>query len=100
MTEEQIGALTTLFTDHDKDEDGYIDAKELGAILTKSNISKTPEELEELVKAFSENGDFSKINLEEFIALQAQETGLIDLDEETKVAFKMFDKNSDGFITE
>ncbi len=80
MTEEQIVKLTTLFSEADKDEDGFINAKELGEVFEKLGETKTKEELDELAKIFSESGDFTKITLEELIALRAQETGMIDPD--------------------
>lgn len=43
MTEEQIVKLTALFTEADQDEDGFINAKELGSIFAKLNESKSPE---------------------------------------------------------
>lgn len=68
LTKEKIGEFRECFQMFDKDGDGTIDTKELGAVMRSLGQFPDMEEIEEMVDDADEDGSGS-INFMEFVSL-------------------------------
>lgn len=68
MTKEQLAEFMECFRMFDKDGDGTIDTKELGAVMRSLGQFPDMEEIEEMVDEADEDGSGS-INFQEFVGL-------------------------------
>jgi len=95
---EQIAAIEEAFSLFDVNNDGLISAVEFRAILSALGERATDEEIREKIRQWDGDGDGS-INFAEF--LDAMTRILTDTDNEARLreAFRLFDKDNNGFIT-
>lgn len=98
LTEEQIFEYKEAFSLFDKDSDGSITTKELGIVMRSLNLNPTEAELKEIIQEIESNGSNS-IDFAEFLSLMAKKIKDIDTEEEIREAFKVFDKEGNGFIS-
>eukprot|EP01124_Arcella_intermedia_P035035 TRINITY_DN8826_c0_g1_i1.p1 TRINITY_DN8826_c0_g1~~TRINITY_DN8826_c0_g1_i1.p1 ORF type:complete len:262 (-),score=83.06 TRINITY_DN8826_c0_g1_i1:35-799(-) len=96
ITEEQRASYRQTFDMFDTDKSGAIDAKELGAVMTKLGVKMKTSQLKKMIKAVDIDGN-GEIDFEEF--LQMMKTITIDPFQEVIGAFTMFDVDSDGHIS-
>lgn len=96
MDDKDINNLVTEFNKIDKDGDGEISIDEFRAAVTALG-KKTPEEIEQVFKEIDVDKS-GKINYTEFIAATMNQSVYLK-EEKLFQAFKMFDKNNDGFIS-
>ena len=98
LTEEQIEEHRQAFKMFDKDGDGTITAEELGLVLRELGQTPTQAQLNEMIKGVDKDGSGS-IEFEEFLQMLAQKTDAHGEEEELRAAFKVFDKDGNGFIS-
>ncbi|XP_044472049.1 calmodulin-like protein 12 isoform X1 [Mangifera indica] len=123
-TEEEMKAAFKVF---DKDQNGFISAAELRLFMTNLGEKMTDEEVKELIQEADVDGD-GQVNYDEFVRVMLEgvvkdissklssststsastsaSSNLINLkrldtdtEEEMKAAFKVFDKDQNGFIS-
>lgn len=80
------------------DGDGTITTKELGTVMRSLGQNPTEAELQEMVNEVDVNGD-GTIDFPEFLSMMARKMKDIDSEEEIKEAFRVFDKDGNGFIS-
>ncbi|KAL9641573.1 hypothetical protein ABK040_013493 [Willaertia magna] len=90
-----VSELKNVFNLFDKDGDGKISVEELGAVMKNIGQNPTKEELQIMLGDLDqdENGT---IEFDEFVKLMERK---VDAEDEIREAFKVFDKNNDGFIS-
>jgi len=85
------------FDEFDKDGSGSISTKELLGVMRSMGQNPTEDEVLELVMEVDLNGD-GTIDFNEFLEMMKKKSGEEDVMEDLREAFRMFDKNKDGFI--
>ncbi|XP_011032413.1 PREDICTED: calmodulin-like protein 8 [Populus euphratica] len=98
LTEEQIAEFQEAFCLFDKDGDGCITFEELATVIKSLDDSATDEELHIMISEVDVDGN-GTIEFGEFLNLMARKMRENDADEELKEAFKVFDKDQDGYIS-
>ena len=98
LTEEQIAEFKEAFSLFDKDGDGTIDAKELGTVMRSLGQNPTEAELNDMINEVDDDGN-GNIEFNEFLKMMAAKMKDTDSEEEIKEAFKVFDKDGNGFIS-
>merc|ERR1712046_54842 len=89
LTEEQIAEFKEAFSLFDKDGDGTITTKELGTVMRSLGQNPTEAELQDMINEVDADAS-GTIDFPEFLNLMAKEI---------KEAFKVFDKDGNGFIS-
>jgi len=97
LQELQHAEFKEAFNEFDKDGSGTISNKELLHVLRSIGQNPTEDEILELVMESDANGD-GTIDLGEFIELMKRKSSETDQMESLKEAFKIFDKNRNGYI--
>merc|ERR1711924_505913 len=85
------------FSLFDKDGDGTITTKELGTVMRSLGQNPTEAELQDMINEVDVDGS-GPIDFPEFLNLMARKMKDTDSEEEIKEAFKVFDKDGNGFI--
>ncbi|WFD30817.1 hypothetical protein MSPP1_001841 [Malassezia sp. CBS 17886] len=98
LSEEQIAEFKEAFSLFDKDGDGSITTKELGTVMRSLGQNPTEAELQDMVNEIDADGD-GTIDFPEFLTMMARKMKDTDSEEEIKEAFKVFDKDGNGFIS-
>ena len=98
LTEEQIAEFKEAFSLFDKDGDGTITTKELGTVMRSLGQNPTQAELQNMINEVDADGSGS-IDFSEFLAMMAQKTKEANSEDEMKEAFRVFDKDGNGFIS-
>lgn len=99
LTEEQVAEFREAFKIFDKDGDGKIDREELGTVMRALGQSPTQREIDDLVNEIDQNND-SVINFAEFLTMMARQVKEQDVEAEIVEAFKVFDADGDGKISQ
>ncbi|XP_054274191.1 troponin C, isoallergen Bla g 6.0201-like [Macrosteles quadrilineatus] len=102
LTEEQIAILKSAFNAFDQEGTGSISMEMVGTILELMGWSMTPAELKEVVDEVDADGS-GWLEFEEFCQLASKfvmedEDGG-NIEEELREAFRMYDKEGEGYIT-
>ncbi|CAH8385180.1 unnamed protein product [Eruca vesicaria subsp. sativa] len=113
LTDEQISEFKEAFSLFDKDGDGFINlfshissvsrircitTKELGTVMRSLGQNPTEAELQDMINEVDADGN-GTIDFPEFLNLMAKKMKDTDSDEELKEAFRVFDKDQNGFIS-
>lgn len=98
LTKQELGEFQECFQMFDKDGDGTIDTKELGAVMRSLGQYPDEEEIEEMVDDADEDGSGS-INFQEFVGLMLKKQQGGQTREEIKQAFRVFDKDGSGYVS-
>jgi len=85
------------FDEFDKDGSGTISTKELLQVMRSIGQNPTEDEILELVMESDLNGD-GTIDFQEFLEMMKRKSSETDQTEALKEAFKIFDKNRNGYI--
>ncbi|KAI5680213.1 hypothetical protein M9H77_01440 [Catharanthus roseus] len=98
LTEEQVAEFREAFCLIDKDSDGVITMEELAAVIHSLNERPTKEEVQEMINEVDGDGS-GTIHFEDFLNIMATKMKENNVVEELKEAFKVFDRDQDGFIS-
>lgn len=85
------------FDEFDKDRSGSISTKELLFVMRSIGQNPTEDEIQDLIMESDLNGD-GTIDFKEFLAMMKRKSAETDQTEDLKEAFRIFDKNKNGFI--
>ncbi|XP_004070337.4 troponin C, skeletal muscle [Oryzias latipes] len=100
LTEEMITEFKAAFDMFDTDGGGDISTKELGTVMRMLGQNPSREELDAIIEEVDEDGS-GTIDFEEFLVMMVQqlkEDQAGKSEEELSECFRIFDKNSDGFV--
>merc|ERR1712198_162702 len=86
------------FDEFDKDHSGTISPDELLGVLRAMGQNPTEDELLNLVLEVDIDGN-GTIEFEEFINMMMKKAGEVDEEADLREAFKIFDRDKDGFIS-
>ncbi len=98
LTPEQISFFEEAFTLFDKNNDGTISSQELGSVLKSIGHKTTSDELQDMINEVDTDGN-GTIEFKEFLDMMARKMKYMNSTNELREAFKVFDKNGDGYIT-
>ncbi|CCA71196.1 probable Calmodulin [Serendipita indica DSM 11827] len=98
LTDEQVSEFKEAFALFDKDGDGTITTKELGTVMRSLGQNPSDSELQDMINEVDADGN-GTIDFKEFLTMMAKKLKDGDREEEIRQAFKVFDKNGDGFVT-
>ena len=88
-----------VFSLFDKDGDGSITTDELGVVLKSLGQNPTEAELLDLISEVDADGS-GTIDFDEFLVMMSRNARDMDSEEEIREAFRVFDKEGNGFISE
>merc|ERR1712110_190032 len=94
LTEEQRTEAKEAFQLVDKEGSGFIKTKEVGIVLRALGHNPSEEDLEKLLA-----GKEDSVNLNDFLEMLSAEVNDDMNDEELRVAFKVFDREGQGWIS-
>lgn len=98
LTEEQVAEFKEAFIQFDKDGTGKISTRELGAVMRALGQNPTETELQDMIMEI-DNDPNGQIDFNEFCSMMAKQMRETDTEEEMREAFKIFDRDGDGFIS-
>ncbi|XP_064622651.1 uncharacterized protein LOC135484884 [Lineus longissimus] len=98
LTEEQIAEFREAFFLFDKDADGMISTSELGTIMRALGMSPSQQEVGEMINEIDTDGN-GTIDFAEFLTVMARQMVDPQNQEVLREAFKVFDKDQNGFIS-
>jgi len=98
LTEEQVAELKEAFAQFDKDGDGSVSIRELGSVMRTTGQNLTEAELQEMINEVDCDKS-GTIDIDEFIQMMGRKHQVPDTEEEIKEAFKVFDRNQNGFVS-
>ncbi|XP_035697898.1 calmodulin-A-like isoform X2 [Branchiostoma floridae] len=99
MSEDEIQEWRDAFDVFDRDRDGAISAKELGSAMRSLGMDPSEFEIQELLNEVDTDGT-GTIYFSEFLALVTRPMDTDqELENELREAFRVFDKEGNGFIS-
>ncbi|XKL65671.1 hypothetical protein PGB90_009091 [Kerria lacca] len=98
LTEDQVAEIKEAFLLFDKNKDGRITMAELGVVMRSLGQKPTESELRGMVNEVDQDGN-GTIEFKEFLEMMSKKLKSTDKDHELHEAFRIFDRNGDGFIT-
>lgn len=98
LTEDQVAEFKEAFMLFDKDEDGAITMAELGVVMRSLGQRPTETELRDMVSNVDQDGNGS-IEFNEFLQMMSKKMKGAEGEDELREAFRVFDKNNDGLIS-
>ena len=98
LTEEQLAKIKAAFSLFDKDGDGIITVKDLGTVMQSLGEHLTEAELQDMIDKVDGHGN-GVVDFSDFRTMMAQKMQDADSEEEIRQAFRVFDRNGNGFIS-
>lgn len=98
LTEEQVAEFKDAFAQFDKEGTGKISTRELGTLMRTLGQNPTEAELQDLITEAESNTN-GQLDFNEFCSIMAKQMRETDTEEEMREAFKIFDRDGDGFIS-
>ncbi|VDH98383.1 Hypothetical predicted protein [Mytilus galloprovincialis] len=93
-----VSDFKEVFELFDKDGDGTITIKELDTVMRSLGQNPTENEVKEMVQKVDTDGN-GTIEFPEFLQMATDMMKSVDLADEVRDAFRLFDKNGDGYVT-
>ncbi|KAJ6938679.1 hypothetical protein NC651_005193 [Populus alba x Populus x berolinensis] len=97
LAEEQVAEFREILSLIDKDADGLITLEELATIVQSLDRRPTIEEIRDMICEVDIDGNRT-LDFEEFLNVMGRKQKE-NVTEELKEAFKVFDRNQDGYIS-
>jgi len=104
LPKEQVEMLKKVFETFDKEKQGFITAEMVSAMLGMMGLKFNHKELMEVIEEIDEDGS-GQIEFDEFLILakkfmtEDEEEYSGELEKELKEAFRLYDKEGNGYIT-
>ncbi|XP_023333074.1 neo-calmodulin [Eurytemora carolleeae] len=98
MSQDKLDEFKEIFSFFDRDGGGDITSAELGQVMRTFGWNPTELEVQELISEVDQDGN-GVISFNEFLWLMTREVHDADVEEEIREAFRVFDKEGNGFIT-
>ena len=98
LADEQLAKIKEAFSLFDKDGDGIITVKDLGTVMQSLGEHLTEAELQDLIDKVDGHGN-GVVDFSDFRTMMAQKMQDADSEEEIRQAFRVFDRNGNGFIS-
>ncbi|XP_063729557.1 uncharacterized protein LOC134857118 isoform X2 [Symsagittifera roscoffensis] len=98
LTKDMLEEWQEAFWLFDRDGDGSITAKEIGAVMRNLGQNPTDEEVRDLMHEVDIDGS-GTIDFDEFLYMMAKKMRDTDSEEELRSAFRVFDRDKDGCIS-
>jgi len=98
LTDEEIAEFKEAFSLFDQNGDNTISTKELGIVMRSLGQEPTEEELTDMINEVDHNGN-GTIDFDEFVDMMGRKMRETDTAEEIRQAFRVFDKDGNGFIS-
>lgn len=99
ISADQMQELRDAFRVQDPHDTGKINSRQLGNILRSLGQLPTEAELYDLVDEIDEEGD-GEIRFADFEAMMIKRLEALNKDESLQAAFKLFDRDDDGYISQ
>jgi len=100
IDEDSMGEYRKFFDSFDREKKGFIMATQIGRILEQMQQDFDEKSLRKLLKKFDADGS-GKLEFDEFAAMVYTLANTVDketLEKELKEAFRLFDKEGNGYI--
>merc|ERR1719385_170663 len=94
----QSAEFREAFDEFDKDGSGAISSKELLGVMRAMGQNPTEDELNNMVMEVDLDGN-GTIEFPEFLEMMKQKASAVDQEGELREAFRIFDRNKDGYIS-
>ncbi|XP_028130417.1 troponin C-like [Diabrotica virgifera virgifera] len=101
LSKEQVALLKNAFDTFDVEKKGSIGTVMIGTILSMLGVQTTEQTLKEIIDEVDEDGS-GELEFEEFIILASRfmvEEDAEAMQQELKEAFRLYDKEGNGYIT-
>merc|ERR1719325_456328 len=98
LTDEEMDAFKETFMMFDKDGDGTVSTRELGAVMRSLGNNPTEEELEDMIDDADRDGSGS-VDFKEFVELMIKRESEKETIDDLKQVFRVFDKEGNGYIS-
>ena len=98
LADEQLAKIKEAFSLFDKDGDGIITVKDLGTVMQSLGEHLTEAELQDMIDKVDGHGN-GVVDFSDFRTMMAQKMQDADSEEEIRQAFRVFDRNGNGFIS-
>lgn len=98
LTEEQINAYKEAFSLFDQDRDGKITSRELGTVMRSLGQTPSESEVADMINEIDMDND-GTVDFPEFLTMMARKMKDTDSEEEVREAFRVFDRNGNGYIS-
>ncbi|KAM3833684.1 calmodulin, striated muscle-like [Vipera latastei] len=96
LSEGEIGELREAFALFDQDGDGLITSKEVVAVMRSLGKNPTEAEVRSIIGEIEAHQ--GKANFPRLLSVMARRTRHSDTEEEIRAAFRVFDRNGDGYV--
>ena len=98
LTSEDLHILQEAFTVYDKNNDGTITTKELSTVMRSLGQNPTDAEVQDIINEVDVDGSGS-MEFPEFCVMMVKKMSESDTENEVREAYRVFDKEREGFIT-
>ena len=98
FSEDEISEFKAMFEMYDKDSKGYIDKRDLGALMRSLGQNPSFQEINQMIEEVDEDKN-GEITFLEFLGLLARRMKEADPEDELLEAFKVFDRDGNGKIS-
>ena len=98
LSPDEVAEFQAVFSRFDLENKGTLETKHLGSVLQALEQHVTDAELRDMINDIDQDGS-GTIDFPEFLTLMARKMQDSDSEEEIKEAFRVFDKDGNGFIS-